>query len=234
MKYRGFNITSCTDTGIERHNYSTHRTDICNGYYCQIYSADDDTYTDQLDDFCLAAKHEIPDCSDLSLTDGIIEYVNHNVDDLKKAKDERNNRRKDEFLGKLVCWLGENESGAKLYDTLHNDIQMKDTDILNLGFSSLVPFFNREYYAESIAEYIYETGTEQTTSGNWIIPFSEIGEKFAVDLCSDSEMLNMICNQLDRVYPVADMNTDNQEFDIVYYLAYCPNAEDEEQGMEFC
>lgn len=234
MKYRGFNITACPDSGIERYNYRTHSTDFCNGYYCQVYPISDDVFASQLDDFCLAAGHEIPDTSDVSLNDGIIGYVNEHHSELKAAKDDVCRQHKEELIGRLVCWLGETESGEELYDTLINHIGMSDMDILESGYKFLVPFFNREYYAETIADYIYETGTEETTTGNWIIPFSEIGEKFAVDLNEDTELLKMICDKLDDgfSYPVADLNTENQEFNAMFYTAYCPKVDEDVQEME--
>ena len=54
MRYRGFNITYTTDKGVERENPATHRKDIRNGYYCEIYPGDDDQYANRIDSFCLA------------------------------------------------------------------------------------------------------------------------------------------------------------------------------------
>ena len=75
MRYRGFIITCCFDGGIERYNRETGKDEPCQGYYCQVYAGNDDMYSEQLDDFCLAAGHEIEDLSDAALKDGICKYV---------------------------------------------------------------------------------------------------------------------------------------------------------------
>ena len=49
MRYRGFNITYTTDKGVERENPATHRKDIRNGYYCEIYPGDDDQYANRIE-----------------------------------------------------------------------------------------------------------------------------------------------------------------------------------------
>ena len=226
MKYRGFNITACPDSAIERHIYPSRRTELCSGYYCQVYPISDDVFAKQLAHFCLAEGHEISDTSEASLVDGIMDYVNEHYSELNHAKDNVDRQHTEMLLGRLVCWLGETESGEELYDTLSNHIGMSDTDILNIGYKSLVPFFNREYYAETIADYIYQTGTEETTTGNWHFPFSEINEKFAVNLIEDKKLLKMICDKLDD-YPVADLECGNSEFDVMFYTAYCPYVDED-------
>lgn len=64
MRYRGFEITSCPDSGVERYNSAKSRDEICEGFFCEIYPASDDQYANRLDTFCLAEGYEIPDTSD--------------------------------------------------------------------------------------------------------------------------------------------------------------------------
>ena len=54
MRYRGFEITSTADYGITRIDKVTGENETCKGYYCEIYSADDDNYANLFDSFCLA------------------------------------------------------------------------------------------------------------------------------------------------------------------------------------
>lgn len=75
MRYRGFIITSTSDSGIERYDRESSQDVLCDGYYCQIYDGDDDQYANQLDDFCIAEGHEIKDCSYGELERGIARYV---------------------------------------------------------------------------------------------------------------------------------------------------------------
>ena len=93
MRYRGFEITTTIDRGIIRHNYNTGEDDICNGYYCQIYPAGDDSYAHQLDDFCLAEKYDIPDLTERSLNEAIIGYVDGWYEDLVAEKNDVKSNR---------------------------------------------------------------------------------------------------------------------------------------------
>ena len=45
------------------------------------------------------------------------------------------------LLAKAVCYIGESEAGADLYDTLHNEIGMTNEEIEKLKFTSLAEYF---------------------------------------------------------------------------------------------
>lgn len=146
MRYRGFIITSCFDSGIERYNRETGKDELCKGYYCQVYAGNDDMYDEQIDDFCLAAGHEIEDLSDAALNKGIREYVDGMYRELEEVLNFNKKSRLADMLGRAVCFLGEFQSGEELYDTLSDQIGLTDDEIREIGFKSLVPFFNRDYY----------------------------------------------------------------------------------------
>ena len=93
MRYRGFEITSCPDSGVERYNSAESRDEICEGFFCEIYPAGDDPYANQLDTFCLAEGYEIPDTSDAALTAGIIKHVDENYYELLESKNEVKRKR---------------------------------------------------------------------------------------------------------------------------------------------
>lgn len=48
------------------------------------------------------------------------------------------------LLAKAVCYIGEEECGEELYDTLHSEIGMTDDEIEQIGFSSLSEYFGQE------------------------------------------------------------------------------------------
>ena len=150
MRYRGFEITSCPDSGVERYNSAESRDEICEGFFCEIYPAGDDQYANRLDTFCLAEGYEIPDTSDAALTAGIIKYVDENYYGLLESKNEVKQKRTEELVGRLVCWLGESESGAELYNTLSEAIGMTNEEIREVGFQSLAPFFDREQMLQNM------------------------------------------------------------------------------------
>ena len=99
MRYRGFEITSCYDTGIERYNQQTGEDEICSGYFCEIYPSGDDQYANQLDAFCLAEGHEIADTTQGSLENGIIRYVDGHYGYLQEEKEEVRQKRTEELAG---------------------------------------------------------------------------------------------------------------------------------------
>lgn len=236
MRCRGLEIISCPDSGVERYNSAESRDEICNGYFCEIYPAGDDQYANQFDTFCLAEGYEIPDRSDESLAAGIIRYVDENYYGLLESKNEVKQKRSEELVGRLVCWLGESESDAELYDTLSQTIGMTDEEIREAGFRSLAPFFDRERYAQSIAGWLIEDGTESTLSGSWIVHYGNIAERFGVDLQADEELRNMVSRHLyDSSDVVADFCMDTDKVDLDFFLAYCPYAnrdETENESME--
>lgn len=223
MRYRGFCITSCPDKEVEKYNDRTHQVENCDGFFCQVFRGDDDLRMYPIDNFLLAVGHEIADTSDEERDRGIRE----NVDDLwmcyKESAAKLTVKSKNDLIGRLVSWLGESEDGEDLYDTLHH-IGLTDEDIREIGFKSLVPYFDREAYAQTIADYLIDTGTENTTTGNWNIGFNDINQMYGINLPKDSEMLDAITNSLDRDI-LADLDLSDDSFDMVFYFNYCPQAE---------
>lgn len=88
MKYGRYYVSVCPDDGIERTNPVTGKDEICNGYYCQVYT--DSEYENQEDDFCLAVGYEIPDDSEESLDKGIRRYLNIPEKEMQKQENETN------------------------------------------------------------------------------------------------------------------------------------------------
>ncbi len=228
MRYRGFIITSTPDSGIKRYDTECSQYTTCNGYYCQIYDGNDDQYANQLGDFCLAEGYEIKDSSYSELASGIARYVDGQYDDLVEELQYHFAKRQSELIGRLVCWIGETESGEELYHTLSEVIGMKDDEIRAVGFTSLVQYFNQEGYAQTIAEYLICAGTENTTTGNWHIPFSLVQKNYAINLATDKEMLERVCKCLqDNNDVVAKFDVSSDEFDLVFYTDYCPYAHED-------
>lgn len=137
------------------------------------------------------------------------------------------------MLGRLIGWIGEDQQGAELYDTLSNYIGMTDDEIRQSGYLSLVEYFDKDCYAQTIAEFIIAFGTENTLSGNRYIPFSLIARRYGVDLATDEEMLDKVCDCLyQHNEVVAEFEVENQEFNMLFFTDYCPIArEDEESGI---
>lgn len=227
MRYRGFVITSCFDSGIERYNRESGEDELCHGYYCQVYAGNDDLYAEQIDDFCLAAGHEIEDLSDAALSDGIRKYVDGIFRELEEGRIFNKKAHLADMLGRAVCFLGEFQSGEELYDTLTEQIGLSDDEIREIGFKSLAQHFDRDCYAQTIAEFLVDEGTDKTHSGNYHFPFAEINERFGTSLPGDKEMMDKIVSALDSEI-VADVDT-TEDFDLMFYLDFCPYAEESEE-----
>lgn len=226
MRYRGFNITNCIDHGIERYDYDKREMKTYDGYYCEIYPGNDDMYANRLDYFCLAKGIDIPDMSDQSLEDAICKHVDDNISSLRENQSDALSNRNADLLGRAVCFIGEFQAGEDLYNTLTDQLGMTDDEIRMIGFKSLVPFFDQNCYAQTIAEYMIDEGTELTSSGNYHFSFDEINERFGTNLPSDKAMLDKILNEFSPDI-VADIDT-TEDFDLMFYMAYCPNADGSE------
>lgn len=232
MRYRGFEITSTIDRGIIRHNYETGKEEICSGYYCQIYPAGDDIYANQLDDFCLAEKYDISDLTERSLNDAIIGYVDGWYEDLVAEKNDVKSNRIYDLLGRTLAWMNETEPEEAFYVTLSEVIGMTDDEIREMGFTSLARYFDRDSYAQTIAEYIIDEGTADTMSGNIHIPFSEINEHFGISLPSDTDMLEKIRDHLLNYSEIVSDLEVEEDFDLMFFTSYCPNYNDEDTFSE--
>lgn len=88
--------------------------------------------------------------------------------------------------------------------------------------------FERLKLAKAIAHDIVHEGTSNTSSGNWMVYFEEIQEKYKIDLSEDKETLDAIVNELKNSYAekIAEISVTHDGFDITYYLDFCPNAEE--------
>lgn len=229
MRYRDFEITSTPAIDLERYHEGSSKPVICNGFYCEVYRGDDDGRVNRLDDFTLAEGYEIPKASYSELDKGIAAYVDDNYLYLQWMKNEVGVERRNELIGRLISWIGESEQGAELYDTLKNFVGMEDEEIRQSGFTFLVPYFDRDCYAQTIAEYLIHVGTERSTTGNWRVPFSDVSKKYGIDLSEDTEMLGKICDHLHSCNEiVADLNIFSGEFDMTFYSDYCPFVDEED------
>jgi hypothetical protein len=137
--------------------------------------------------------------------------------------------RKNHLIGRLVSWILEEESGAQLYKTLSEYIGMTDEEIRACGFQSLARYFDRDRYAQTIAEYMIFVGTDNTMTGSWRFTFDEISERFGVWLSEDDMMVDMIVEELNRRKDIlSEVGVYCDEFDLTFYLNCCPFVDKEE------
>ena len=211
MRYRGFIIDSSVDE---------------DEVTCNIFTAEDTKRQFPLDEIRLTLGEDISEQSDHAILPHIIKHMDKNILDLLLLREEARNSILCQSLGRAVCFIGGSQSGEELYDTLKDQLGLSEDQIREIGFESLVPFFDKSSYAQTIAAYMTDEGTEQTESGNYHFSFAEINERFGTSLPGDREMMEHIVSALDSEI-VADADT-AEDFNLTFYLDYCPYAESDE------
>lgn len=79
-----------------------------------------------------------------------------------------------------------------------------------------------------VADFIIAEGTRQTTGGNWTVNFDELENE--TGLCVEGKpflqevLADMLCSRPE----VADLTIEDGQFDVVYYLDFCPNCQKED------
>ena len=71
--------------------------------------------------------------------------------------------------------------------------------------------------------YIVETGTQNTTQGNWIIDFDELTQQTGFE--HDFNSMDTLLDMLHEREEVADVVLGDSSIDVCYYLDFCPNYE---------
>ena len=223
MKYRGFNIRTVDAIDLLRYNAAEEINERCHGVYCEVYNVTDDGLTERLDDFTLAEGYEIPECSSAEIEKAISDYVDEHIIPMEYYRADALADRRNHLIGRLVSWIGEEQQGRELYDTLSAYIGMTDEEICSCGFKSLVPYFDQDEYAQTIADEMIRIGTDNTTDGGWIFLYEYIGEKFGVDLDTNHTMLDKICRELSANEDiVTSVDVHNRGFEITFNAGYCP------------
>lgn len=203
MRYRGFNI--------EHQMFGEGQK-----YYCAVYASNDDLRKNSLLEFT-------DDAEGLGSVEGQIQNtIDDFYDDLVRDQRCDEQARYQEMLGRAVTVIAEEQSEKELYQTLTDNIGLTDDEIRKIGFTKLAPYFDRDGYAQTIAEFITDNGTAETMTGNYVLPFSEINKLFGINLLLDEEMLNMIVDSFDSDV-ISDVDTNSGEFDIMFNSDYCPN-----------
>ena len=194
-----------------------------------MYDARDRDRNDCLETFTIAVGHELEDISTENVELAIRNHVDEHAMYLDLMRNEVRVERRNHLIGILACKLGVNLEDGELYDLLSANIGMTDDEIRLCGLQRLVPFFDRESYAYTIAKYMIQYGTESTSSGNWHFSFDDIRERFGLDLKHDEQMVEMIEQALwDQGEILSQIDIFDDDFDLMFYLNYCPFSDRDE------
>lgn len=212
MRYRGFIIETSAD-----------EDDVT----CNIYTVEDKDQQFPLDEISLTIGEDIDELSDKEILPYAAEYIDKNILDLLQLREEARNSLLYQKLGRAVSFTGEYHSDKEQYDTIKTQIGLSYDDIREIGLKSLVRFFDKDSYAQTIAEYMIDQGTEQTESGNFRFSFAKINERFGTSFPDDKEMLDKIVSSLLGYESVTDVNA-AKDFNIKFNPDYCPYVEVDE------
>ena len=233
MQYRGFNIYTSVPSVIDRWNILTRAVEPHVGVYCEVYDVHDVEHADCLETFQLVIDDDIPDLHTESIEKAIRAHVDAYNMYLNLCRNEAMIERKNALIGDLASRLGVTLEPGELYDLLSENVGMSDEEIRACGFVSLAPHFDREAYAQTIAEYMIQVGTENTTTGNWHFGFDTISERFGVDLMQDAEMVSLIENALyERGDMLSQIDIFDNDFDLMFYLNCCPFSDRDDPAYQ--
>lgn len=183
---------------------------------------------------CIALDRDFRSYSQTEIENRARKYIDQEIKLLGYRKNRADSERKNAFLGKLIQSIegkGQREalSDKLLYDKL-TAIGMTPLDIIACGHKELVPFFDREAYAKTIADQLIFLGAENTSEGNWIFDFDEIEDHFGVDFDADKEMLALVKEALEEQGDtLSDIQIYNRQFDLMFYPVHCPYVADFER-----
>ena len=76
-----------------------------------------------------------------------------------------------------------------------------------------------------VVNYIVETGTQNTTEGNWIISFDELEKQTGINPEFNDGICSVLADVLHERESVADVELTDSGIDVCYYLDFCPNYE---------
>lgn len=227
FRYRGFKIVTYTMNHMQHVSKDRQKIDSLKGYYCYVYADFDAFFDTSLAYVELCIGYEVKDDSEEALRDAMIQYIDNNYYSLKWTRERKALARKDQILNRAMNELDEFKNGKELYRIFKDRLQMTDKEIFEQGFIELVPYFNRERYAQYIAKELTDYAALRTETGCWFFKFSEVSRLFGVQLPFDEDMLKKIKDSLDsRVITDSDFS---EGIFLSLDTAYCPRVEKDEE-----
>lgn len=218
MRYRGFEIVN-----------EPYENEDGKGFYCVIFSTDDKEHKNSIEEFDLEVGSDIQDSSESELKKAVIKFIDENYEDLVSELVGLTNKQTYEQFCNAVSWISESIGDEEaFYYTLSKVIGMDDKSIVQMGYKNLVQYFDKDAYAETIAEYLMDTWMTR-------IEFQNLTKRFGIDLAKDTEMLKKLENALNQ-YPdiIAEWDITERGFDLRFYGLNCPSMDDEicEEDLE--
>ena len=213
MRYRGFEIT------VDRED---------DRFVIGIYAAEDLDKTNLFSKYYFSAEAGNTEEDALSYAAAKIEK---DIFELELDKEDARRNILLRKLGNAVALIGNSRQDEELYHILTDELQMTDHEIQEIGFTGLMPFFDKDGYAKTIADYMTDVGVAETVTGDWSFDFSHLNQKFSVNLPEDRELLEKIVQQFDSRL-VSDVNT-SDGFDLRFNTDFCPYVYAEDEAEDY-
>ncbi|MDE6455223.1 MAG: hypothetical protein K2L38_04790, partial [Dysosmobacter sp.] len=79
-------------------------------------------------------------------------------------------------------------------------------------------------------ERIVLEGTENTSSGNWIVYFDELAKDLGLMIRPGNGLYEMLEDKMNQRPEVLDVEMNSDCIDVIYGLNFCPNLDEEQKG----
>ena len=222
FRYRGYRILASTKHDVVR----TMGEKIVNakGVIVYIFYSSRGSYEKMLMLIEMAVGYELQNDSDAEIKKKVIMYIDAHIDELRRLAMNFERARNHLILKRALSSYDNYECGKELYRLFRDSFEMTDADIAEQGFVELVPYFNKETYAVTIAGYMTDIGTEKTETGGYFFKFSEISRKFGLALPGDNMMLERIKNAFNK--SIVKYVDTSSGFYLTFNEEYCPHIFD--------
>jgi len=228
IKYRGFNIQ------IRKSNQVVCITDDkqvgrCEGYYCGVFSIESDISDKALMAFSLALGKDIEDMDEITLTRSVCKFIDDNHNRLDEYVNFLKCERKNYIINQFAELQSCRQSQKALYELLHDTIKMSDKEIQEAGLLSLVPFFDRDNYAQEIVDFMVTDGTSSTGTCDYGYTYEEIDELFGIDLRLDTDMKDLIFEKINNSYSahISSIKEESSGIVINFRIWCCPGPKED-------
>lgn len=222
FRYRGYRILASTKYDVVR--TMGEKTVNAKGVIVYIFYSSRGSYEKMLMLIEMAVGYELQNDSDAEIKKKVIMYIDAHIDELRRLAMNFERARNHLILKRALSFYDNYECGKELYRLFRDSFEMTDADIAEQGFVELVPYFNKETYAVTIAGYMTDIGTEKTETGGYFFKFSEISRKFGLALPGDNMMLERIKNAFNK--SIVKYVDTSSGFYLTFNEEYCPHISD--------
>lgn len=222
FRYRGYRILASTKHDVVR--TMGEKTVNAKGVIVYIFYSSRGSYEKMLMLIEMAVGYELQNDSDAEIKKKVIMYIDAHIDELRRLAMNFERARNHLILKRALSSYDNYECGKELYRLFRESFEMTDADIAEQGFVELVPYFNKETYADTIAGYMTDIGTEKTETGGYFFKFSEISRKFGLALPGDNMMLERIKNAFNK--SIVKYVDTSSGFYLTFNEEYCPHIFD--------